>query len=253
MTRIGRGLNKQKSREVRKCGKCGKEIAVGEEYIFFKPRYGGKRIRCTRPECRFRPSEMTSSDKLSQVYAVQENFDDISSSTSWVDIDSSGLRDIASELSNAASEVQDVADGYNESAENIRNSFSASSVADECEEKANECEEWANALEEASININEHADNLENAEMLLTMAKEVKQAQEERMRSHGIASINDVPEDLLDDLPSVPNEIVDEYQSKVENKKDIDTAIAVIENEMSYLRTTSEDEWEEALSSSPDL
>jgi len=129
-----------------KCGHCGKDIVVGDAYIWIKPRYGGKRIRCTAAKCRFRASDLTGSDKLSRVYSAQENVEDFVNDWDGDEGDVSALRDA---LEEAAEEIREVGQEYQESADNIRDSFSESSTADECEEKAQELEGWADEIESA--------------------------------------------------------------------------------------------------------
>jgi hypothetical protein len=129
-----------------KCGRCGKDIAVGDGYIWIKPRYGGKRVRCSDPKCRFRSSDLTGSDKLSRVYSAQEEMEDFIADWDGDEGDVSALKDA---LEQAASDIREVGEEYQESADNIRDSFSESSTADECEEKAQELEGWADEIESA--------------------------------------------------------------------------------------------------------
>lgn len=123
-----------------KCGRCGKVIGKGDSYRWIKGRYGPRKVRCSN--CRFRPSEMTSSDKLSRLYSAKECVEEAIGN----DFDSTD--DIASELQDAANEAREVAEEYRESADNIESCFgSRTSQCDEIEEKADQCESWADALE----------------------------------------------------------------------------------------------------------
>lgn len=56
------------------CGRCGDPIPKGSQYRWAKPgfRSRGKLIRCMKPECSFRQSELTTSNK-SIAYAAQES------------------------------------------------------------------------------------------------------------------------------------------------------------------------------------
>jgi hypothetical protein len=124
------------------CGKCGKEIGVGDGYRWIKFRRGPRRIRCLDSKCGFRSSDMTQSDKLSRVYGAQEAAEDAIGE--W---ESDETSDLKSALEDAASEIREVGEEYRESAENIREHFAESSTADECEEKADELEGWADTIE----------------------------------------------------------------------------------------------------------
>ena len=124
------------------CSGCGKEIKRGDSYTWIKFRYGGKTKKCG--SCIFKASDMTSSDKLSRIYAAQEN-----AVEAIEDLDvSDNIEDISSVLEELASEVREVAQEYQESADNIRESFTESSTADECEEKAQVIEDWADECED---------------------------------------------------------------------------------------------------------
>ena len=53
------------------CGSCRAKIGKGQGYYWLAFRFGGRRVRCEKPECRFKRSDTTQS-KLSDVYAAQE-------------------------------------------------------------------------------------------------------------------------------------------------------------------------------------
>lgn len=122
------------------CCKCNKEIKAGEPYSWIKPQYGTKRVVCGN--CHFKNSDLTTSDKLSTVYAAQENAED-----SVADWDGEDIEDLKSFVSDMASEIRDVADEYQSSCDAIKERFSESSTADECEEKAESLGSWADELE----------------------------------------------------------------------------------------------------------
>jgi len=123
------------------CPACGKEIKAGDAYKWAKGRFTSKKIRCE--SCAFRQSDLTSSDKLSQVYAAQEAAED--AMAEW-DGDGEEAKSIMETLAEA---IREVAQEYQESADSIHENFSESSTADECEEKANDLEQWADDCEQA--------------------------------------------------------------------------------------------------------
>lgn len=57
------------------CGKCGVEIKAGDPYIHWAFRYGGRRVRCAKWECRPRRADLAQS-KMGTVYAAQDAFSD---------------------------------------------------------------------------------------------------------------------------------------------------------------------------------
>jgi hypothetical protein len=125
-----------------RCNKCGTEIKKGDAYKFIKPRYGAKKKACDK--CRFRQSDTVSSDKLSRVYAAQENAEDAIGE--W-DGSEGSADDVKGALEEAASEIREVSEEYQASADSIRDTFTESETADECEEKANNLESWADEME----------------------------------------------------------------------------------------------------------
>lgn len=126
------------------CGVCHEPIHKGDSYRWIKPRYGGKRVR--HATCQnFRPSDMTSSDKLSRLYAAQENVEDFLSAGEFDSLD-----DVKGVLEEAGSEAREVGDEYRESAQNIEDGFGTrTAMCDEIEEKADSCDSWADTLEGA--------------------------------------------------------------------------------------------------------
>jgi hypothetical protein len=130
------------------CPACGKEIKAGDSYKWAKGRFTAKKVRCA--SCNFRQSDLTSSDKLSQVYAAQEGAEDAMAEWSGspdADDDGSEAKSIMETLAEA---IREVAQEYQESADSIHENFSESSTADECEEKAQELEQWADECEQVA-------------------------------------------------------------------------------------------------------
>lgn len=54
------------------CGKCGCVIQAGAPYVWWKFRYGGKRVRCGQAACAPKPADLTQSEFLSTLYDIQE-------------------------------------------------------------------------------------------------------------------------------------------------------------------------------------
>jgi hypothetical protein len=147
------------------CSKCGDDIrpsrnekqtvlvrgkktkktvrVLGDSYRWIKFNRRPKRVVCMKPSCAFRRSDMTSSDKLSQLYAAVETAEDTISS--W---DGEDVSTLESAMEDLANEVREVAEGYGESADNMEQAFtSGSSLIDEIREKQESLNSWADALE----------------------------------------------------------------------------------------------------------
>jgi len=97
------------------CEKCGVELPKGSAYRYFYVGYrsNAKRVRCAKPECTPRPSELESS-KLAEVYAAQEDAQD---QLDRLDI-ASTKEEITEIVSNFGDRVQEVADEYADASTN---------------------------------------------------------------------------------------------------------------------------------------
>ena len=160
MPRVNKVAKCQKAQG--ECPKCGKKIAKGDGYIWWKFRYGGRRVRCLA--CPYpRSSELTNSDKLSRLYGAGESVEDaIAAFEKDNDIDA-----LRSAVEDAASEVRSVGEEYRESQENIENGFNHStSMSDELGEKADSCESLADEIESAAGDLEEQPDEPSDEEVL---------------------------------------------------------------------------------------
>jgi len=122
---------------------------LGDSYRWIKFNRRPKTIRCMRNECRFRPSDMTSSDKLSRIYAAQETAED--AADDWdPEEGTDALESIIEDLKN---EIDEVAQEYQESADNIEAVFTGgSSTAEDCKEKSENLESWSSDLDSLDFN-----------------------------------------------------------------------------------------------------
>lgn len=130
------------------CEVCHGDIRIGQPYNWIKSRYGPKRSR--HATCRqFRPSDLTSNDKLSSLYAIQERIEDEASA--WGLLESTDLADLVTALDDAAVEAREVADDYRETAENLEQGFGHStSQSEEIASNGDEVDGWADELEQLS-------------------------------------------------------------------------------------------------------
>jgi len=130
-----------------KCSKCGAEIKLGEPYKWFKNRIGRSSIRrvfCAG--CSIRPSDMTTSSKLSDLYLCQETLEDAISEAATTE-------DLTAALNTAADSAREVAEAYRDSVQNMPENLQQSSTASEMEDKADNIESWADELSAAADEI----------------------------------------------------------------------------------------------------
>ena len=164
------------------CGSCGKPILPGDPYSWTKPRYGSKKVRCS--SCKFRQSDLTSSDKLSRLYSAAEALEDsadnarraleaFAASTAdqaatYLENFVERLTELKDELETQMEEVRSVSEEYQESADNILEYFtSGTELSEELESNSYEVESWA---DEMDIALDEVAEAIELASSRSTRA-----------------------------------------------------------------------------------
>lgn len=130
------------------CEACLEPIEVGQAYNWIKSRYGPKRSR--HAACRpFRPSDLTSNDKLSSLYLIQETIEDEVSA--WGLLESTDISDLVAALDQGASDAREVAEAFRESAENLESGFGhPTSQSEELASNGDEVDGWADELEQLS-------------------------------------------------------------------------------------------------------
>lgn len=125
-----------------KCGRCGVEIKKGDPYRHASPGFRApKKIRCMKPECRFRQSELTTS-LLADVYAAQEDADD---ALDQVGLDFEDAEDVITILEECASAGREVAQAYTDAAEAM------GSAGEEHQDRADMIESWCDDLDSPSF------------------------------------------------------------------------------------------------------
>lgn len=160
----------QDSKEPRKCIRCGTKIKPGDSYWWFANRIGRSSIRknyCAKH--RPRPSDMTTSDKLSQLYSAQESVEDEQNNRTDKDGVPISFDDyksaMADALRSAADQARQVGGEYQESLDNMPEHLQESSGISE---RVEACIDWADALEAAADEVEsfeyEAPDDLEDGE-----------------------------------------------------------------------------------------
>lgn len=152
MARLHHVKSARKSKKKRKCWKCSKPIKAGDSYYWFANRMG--RVSFRKDYCaehRPRASNMTTSDKLSRLYAAQEGVED---QLGKHEGEFNEYRDgIAEALREAANEARNVGQEYRDSKDNMPEGLQEGEVGQQCEEHADLCEQWADLLEQAADSI----------------------------------------------------------------------------------------------------
>jgi chromosome segregation ATPase len=131
-----------KNRKPQKCGKCKKEIAIGEGYKHWSFRYGGKSTRCLT--CKIARSELTQSGYFAQVYDAQDAFHD---ALSELERDESFAEAVSDLLDNVYSTADDVASEYQDALDQWEHGNSM------LEEKVEGAEQWRDEIESVKDDI----------------------------------------------------------------------------------------------------
>jgi hypothetical protein len=168
------------------CGRCGRTITVGMPYRWAKGRYGPKMIRCEGAQCRFKPSDLTTSDKLSRLYAAREGVEE------FLQTDFESADEVIDALIDAANEVREVADEYSDSA----NALDGKLNWEELEEKSQQCHAWADELESMSID----DFYLEEAKKGDTQGDETDEERKDRLLEEWREEVRSSVQDSLDSL-----------------------------------------------------
>lgn len=139
----------QRTRKQRTCGRCGDTIHIGEVYRSAAPGFRGNTlIRCMKPGCSFRQSELTTSN-LSEAYAAQEDAEGELETIVPEDVAPEDLEgEIQPILDACAERIREVASQYREASESWAG---GNQPNEEWEEKADELESAADEIEQFDV------------------------------------------------------------------------------------------------------
>jgi hypothetical protein len=107
----------QATRTERNCGKCGDLIPRGSNYrkwAFFRQRT--PHVRCLKPTCAPRPSELTQS-LLATIYGAQEALEDSLVDDFTPEVVESGLQDLIDACEEVAGQYEEAAEPFNNEGE----------------------------------------------------------------------------------------------------------------------------------------
>jgi hypothetical protein len=176
--KMPRIYNVKKSRKDQgACSKCGDPLPAGTPYRWIKPRYGRKRVRCTKHECRFRASDLTSSDKLSRFYAAQEIVEDHTNfilvrlrspeHMDWTADNTAiiqALSGLKEDLESMEGEYDDVSYEYEDGADNIEMYFSETEQSDRMRECAYQLQDYSGQASDFQSQVEELIEELTEKE-----------------------------------------------------------------------------------------
>lgn len=121
------------------CGKCHQAIPKGAGYLWTKPRYGSRKVRCLKPACAFKPSDLSSSKAAIVHDAIDDARKQIQNAESQDDIQSI-LQSVAETAREVGQEYQDASDAW-----------AGGNGHPDFQEKANQCESFADELDSWSF------------------------------------------------------------------------------------------------------
>jgi hypothetical protein len=134
----------------------GAGIKKGDMYYYTRIKtgpYSSREIRQLKP---IRPSQMTTSDFLSQFYGLQERLQDYSG----------GIADLAGELNDIASEARSIGEEEQGKYDNMPEPLQQGDTGQMIEERAQAMEAWAESLESAAGTAEEKASEFEENQKL---------------------------------------------------------------------------------------
>jgi hypothetical protein len=157
-------LKMQKARKDYVCSRCKKEIKKGEQYYRFSlTRFQALRVLCL--SCKPKPSQMTTSDFLSQMYAIEEDM---------AALTPEDMEDASSVIENITSQLQDLQSETEEKVDNMPEQFQDGDIAELLRSRAEETESMAGELESVDTDIDEGLEDEERQERLQEILEEIQ-------------------------------------------------------------------------------
>lgn len=133
----------QKARKAQgQCGKCGCKINKGDAYRKWAFRFGGRHVRCMKPECSPKQSDLTNSPFLSTLYKIQETT-----------FDGEDASDLESQRDKVVGELQSLLDDTQGSLDNMPEGLQQGSTGEMLQERISTLEDAINTLENVDCTI----------------------------------------------------------------------------------------------------
>lgn len=183
------------------CGKCGAKIKKGDSYRWWKFRYGGRRVRCAKPECAPKASDLTQSAFYGTLYSIEETVSDaVAAFEAGGEPDdlASALREAAEELRNLGEECSSNRDNMPEGLQDSETGELLQNRADECESKADELDSAADEVE--GIEIHDDTAAFAESESLTPEESESEEAFQARLEEAMEAANEEARSGVVPDL-----------------------------------------------------
>lgn len=175
------------------CGKCREKILKGAGYRWTKPRYGSRKVRCLKPACAFKPSDLSSSKAAIVHDAIEDARDQIQTAESHDDLQAI--------LQSVADVAREVGDEYRDAS----SSWARGNGHPEFDEKADACESFADELESWSF-----SDGETDEETVKVSVKENEP--EDSFEEEELEALQDEAwEDVLDQMRSEAESVLETF------------------------------------------
>lgn len=122
------------------CGRCQCELPAGSSYLYWEFRFGGKRVRCTKPECAPRRSELTQSEFYARVWDLQEQ-----------EREASTAEDLKKLIDNLTSDLEEIRDEQQEKLDNMPEDLQQGSTGELLQERIDMIESALTELENVTL------------------------------------------------------------------------------------------------------
>lgn len=118
------------------CEKCGVAIKKGDPYRYWEFRFGGRHVRCMKPECDPKPSDLTNSPFLSTLASIQETT-----------FDADNLEDLESARDDVKGQLEELRDETQGSLDNMPEGLQQGDTGQLLQERIDALEEAINELD----------------------------------------------------------------------------------------------------------
>ncbi len=180
----------KKSRQQRTCHKCQKVIEIGQPYKWAKPRYGSKKIRCA--VCVFKASELTQSEFLSQVYAIDETIAEWTTDTCF----ESAIEEVVGELEILRDECDDKLN-------NMPDQLQYAPTGQLLQERQDSCDEMIDELQGVELEVDEEEITTDCKEGFEKEEDESEEDYKTRLQEETQQAIEDKKEEILAELQNI--------------------------------------------------
>lgn len=126
--------------------RCGKAINVGDAYVWWKFRYGGRHVRCTSPLCAPKASDLTQSEYLSTIATISE-----------MEVDSSSVEGLAGSIESIKDEIENLQSETEDKLNNMPDSLQQGPTGELLQERIDSMDSVISDLEGIETDFDEEA------------------------------------------------------------------------------------------------